>query len=151
MMKMVMHVAVGLIVLNEKELAKNKKEINNIMTAIKNGMFNDLLKEELDKLQEKKKTLELENLKIKSKSKSKIGPKTAFKFLDTLIDLNSNTEAKRKALIERFVKKVIVYNDKIVIELKVLGDINITNDNNSNNSGGKEAILPTSTHQGPPL
>ena len=139
-----------MLVLNEKALAKNKKEINNIMTAIKNGMFNDLLKEELDKLQEEKKTLELENLKIKSKSKSKIGPETAFKFLDTLIDLNSDTEAKRKALIERFVKKVIVYNDKIVIELKVLGDISITNDNNPNNSGEKQAILPTSTHQGPP-
>lgn len=139
-----------MLVLNEKSLAKNKKEINNIMSAIKNGFYNDLLKEELDKLQEEKKTLELENLKIKAKSKSKIGPEAALHFLDTLIDLNDDTEAKRKTLIERFVKKVIVYNDKIVLELYALGDISINDDNNSNNLGGRQANTPTSTHLGPP-
>lgn len=140
-----------MLVLNEKELAKNKKEIANIMNAIKAGMYNDLLKEELDRLQEEKNRLEIENIKIKSKSKSKIGPEAAMKFLDTLIDLNDDSEAKRKMLTERFIKKVIVYNDKIVLELKALGDLYINNDLNPAKAGENGTVAPTPTHIGPPL
>ena len=71
-------------------------------------------------------------------------------FLDTLIDLNDDSEAKRKTLIERFVKKVIVYNDKIVLELKALGDVSVNNDIASTKGGENGAVMPTAIHQGPP-
>lgn len=50
----------------------------------------------MDRLQEEKNRLEVENIKIKSKSKSKIGPEVAMKFLGTLIDLNDVQKLKEK-------------------------------------------------------
>lgn len=32
----------------------NKKEIENIMTAIKNGLYNEIMKDELDRLEAEK-------------------------------------------------------------------------------------------------
>lgn len=54
-------------------------------------------------------------------------------------------------LIERFIKKVIVYNDKIVLELKALGDLYINNDLNPAKAGENDTIAPTPTHIGTPL
>ena len=41
----------------------------------------------------------------------------ALAFLKSLMDMNSTTESQRKRLIQRFVKKVVVYNAKIDIYL----------------------------------
>ena len=41
----------------------------------------------------------------------------ALSFLDSLMDVDNDSEAQRKRLIDRFVKKVIVYNNRIDIYL----------------------------------
>ena len=41
----------------------------------------------------------------------------AMSFLDSLMDIDNDSEAQRKRLIDKFVKKVILYNDKIDIYL----------------------------------
>ena len=47
----------------------------------------------------------------------KLTPKMALSFLDSLMDVDNDSEAQRKRLIDRFVKKVIVYNNRIDIYL----------------------------------
>lgn len=87
------------------------------MNAIKAGIFSDTIKDELSKLEEEKAKLEIENVKLKSKNKNKMTPEIALRFLESLIDLDDDSFSKKKRLIERFVKKVILYNDKINIFL----------------------------------
>lgn len=103
--------------LNEKALVRNKKEIDNIMTAIKNGLYNEIMKEELNNLEAEKHKLEVENVKLKSKNKNKLTPKMALSFQESLMDVDNDSEAQRKRLIDRFVKKVIVYNNRTDIYL----------------------------------
>jgi DNA invertase Pin-like site-specific DNA recombinase len=103
--------------LNEKAIARNKKEIDNIMNAIKNGMYSEVMKDELNDLEAEKHKLEVENIRLKSKNKNKLTPKMALSFLDSLMDVDNDSEAQRKRLIDRFVKKVIVYNNRIDIYL----------------------------------
>lgn len=103
--------------LNEKVIAKNKKEIENVMAAIRNGLYNEIMKDELDRLEAEKHKFEIENIRLKTKNKNKLTPKMALAFLKSLMDMNSTTELQRKRLIQRFVKKIVVYNDKIDIYL----------------------------------
>lgn len=87
------------------------------MTAIKNGLYNEIIKDALNKLEAEKKKLEVENIRLKTKNKNKITPKIVLSFLQSLMDLDTDLEVQRKRLIDRFVKKIIVYNDKINIYL----------------------------------
>ena len=103
--------------LNEKAIAKNKKEIENVMAAIRNGLYNEIMKDELGRLEAEKHKLEIENIRLKTKNKNKLTHKISLAFLKSLMDINSTTELQRKRLIQRFVKKVVVQNDKIDIYL----------------------------------
>ena len=138
----------SMLTLNEKALAKNKKEIDNLMNAIKAGIFSGTIKDELAKLEEEKEKLEIENVKLKSKSKNKMTPEIALRFLESLMDLDDDSFSKKKRLIERFVKRVILYNDKIMLELYSMEGVAVEkNDNSSsNNTPGSDL-----TNHCPPL
>ena len=137
-----------MLTLNEKALAKNKKEIDNLMNAIKAGIFSDTIKDELSKLEEEKAKLEIENVKLKSKNKNKMTPEIALRFLESLMDLDDDSFSKKKRLIERFVKRLILYNDKIMLELYSMEGVAVEkNDNSSsNNTSGSDL-----TNHCPPL
>lgn len=75
--------------LTENAIKKNRSEIANIMMAIKAGFFNDTVKETLDKLEEEKKQLELEQLRLSTRTKNKIEIE-ALSFLYNLIELKSD-------------------------------------------------------------
>ena len=51
-------------------------------------------------------------MKRQLKAKTKLTPEDALNFLHSMIDLDNNTEAYKKRLIQRFVKKVVLYNDR---------------------------------------
>ncbi|MBP5551246.1 MAG: hypothetical protein J6X93_04280 [Bacilli bacterium] len=91
--------------INEKAIIKNKKEIENVMAAIRNGLNKEIMKDELDRLEAEKRKLEIENIRLIIKNKNKPTPKMLLAFLKSLIDMNSNTESQKKRLIQRFVKK----------------------------------------------
>ena len=110
---------------NEKALARNKKETDNIVNAIASGIINDALKERLDALTEENNQLELENMKLQLKSKSKFIPEDDLNFLHSMIDLDNNTEAYKKRLIQRFVKKVVLYNDRMDNYLIAVNELEI--------------------------
>ena len=125
---------------NEKALQKTKKEIDNLMNAIKAGIFNEVIKDELDKLQEEKKQLEIEQVKLKLRTKNKLKVEDALSFLFSLLSMKKNTPQYNKMLIERFVRKVVLFNDRLEIELypidnHALLDLNNDPDDNSGNSG----------------
>lgn len=77
----------------------------------------------LEALTEEKNQLELENMKLQLKSKSKLTPEDALNFLHSMIDLDNNTEAYKKRLIQRFVKKVVLYNDRMDIYLIAVNEL----------------------------
>lgn len=128
-----------MISLNENAIKKNRSEIDNIMKAIKAGFFNDTVKETLDKLEEEKKQLELEQLRLSARTKNKIEIEDALSFLYNLIELKSDSPDYQKILIDRFVRKVILYDNKVEVFLypidnQALFDLkNPTGGNNSNN------------------
>lgn len=64
-------------------------------------------------------------MKLAIKSKSKLTPEDALNFLHSMIDLDNNTEAYKKRLIQRFVKKVVLYNDRMDIYLIAVNELEI--------------------------
>lgn len=64
-------------------------------------------------------------MKLQLKSKSKLTPEDALNFLHSMIDLDNNTEAYKKRLIKRFVKKVVLYNDRMDIYLIAVNELEI--------------------------
>lgn len=126
---------------NEKALSKNKKETFNIVNIMASGFINDALKEKLNTLSEEKKILELENLKLKAKSKNKLSEEDAIKFLASLLKMDDKSPQYKKMMLDRFVKKVILFNDKIQIELYPIDNRTIFDiDNKNSNNGGKSSI-----------
>ncbi len=69
--------------------------------------------------------LELENMKLSLKAKTKLTPEDALNFLHSMTDLDINTEAYKKRLIQRFVKKVVLYNDRMDIYLIAVNELEI--------------------------
>ncbi len=83
------------------------------------------MKQKLEKLEEEKNRLENENKKLKLKSNSKITPEIALNFLNSMIDVDNNTFSYKKRLIQRFVNKVILYNDRMDIYLIAVNELEI--------------------------
>ena len=64
-------------------------------------------------------------MKLQLKAKSKLTPEDVLNFLHSMIDLDNNTEAYKKRLIQRFVKKVVLYNDRMDIYLIAVNELEI--------------------------
>ena len=115
----------NLLVNNEKELAKKQKEIDNALDAIISGITNDSLKQKLQRLEEEKRILEEENMKLKIRSGSKMTPEYALNFLNNLIDFDNTSFEYKKNLINSLVKSVTIYNNNIIVDLND-NDLNIS-------------------------
>ena len=109
--------------INEKALTKTQKEIDNIVNAIASGIFNESLKQRLTELEEEKNRLETENIKLKLKTKTKLTPEDAVNFLQSMIDVDNNTQSYKKRILQRFVNKVVLFNDRMDIYLIVANDL----------------------------
>lgn len=123
----------NLLSLNERELSRNQTEIDNALSAILSGIISESLKQRLQKLEEEKKLLEEENLKLRMKSDSKLTPEQALNFLSKLMNFDSTSFQFKKNIIDRLVNKVILYNDKIIIELN---DTDLKVPSSIDNDGG---------------
>lgn len=106
-----------MIEINHKALLTNKKEIDNIMNIFKAGFVNDTLKEELTRLDEEKKKLEAEKEKLLLKSKTKIDSTEALGFLVSLLSEEDNSFEYKQMIIDRFIRKIYLFNDKVAIHL----------------------------------
>ena len=106
---------------NEKNIYKVKKEIDNIVNIMAGGFVNDSLKERLSKLDEERKQLEIENVHLKTKSKTTITKEDVKYFLQTFIKMDITDDNYKQRIIDRFIRKVILFDDRILIELYPLG------------------------------
>ena len=91
-----------------------EKELDNVMTAIKQGIFSPIIKETLDNLEQEKADLELaiakEKIERPTLSKEQI-KYWICKF--KMIDKDDDTQKQR--LIDAFVNSIYVYDDKMLI------------------------------------
>ena len=98
----------------KKQLRQNKKEIYNVMKAIKSGLVTKSTKEELERLEE-----EQENIEVEIAKEQIIRPIIPREHIEAWImnfaktDLKSQEQKQR--LIDIFVNSVHVYDDKIVV------------------------------------
>lgn len=108
----------------ENEIKTVNKQINNIVDAISNGLFNDALSERL-------RTLEAYKQDLQEKIKKEIGMVHEFKFDKEILKkaLNKAKEIledkdliqeKGQALINSFLNKVVVYKDYVEVYINVL-------------------------------
>ncbi len=98
----------------KKQLRQNKKEIDNVMKAIKAGLVTKSTKAELERLEEEQERIEIEIAKEQI-----VRPIISREAIESYImrftktDLKSDEQKQR--LIDIFVNSVHVYDDKIVV------------------------------------
>lgn len=120
------------IALAEKELRRNANQINNLLNAIKDGLYNDLSKSELEKLQKEKQELEIKLATLKNANNSPIDVDKCYHFLYSLLKLDLNLIVNRKNLINTFVRKVMLSDEKIKILFYPLNKPGVFNESNKN-------------------
>lgn len=106
-----------MIEINRQAIQTNKSQIDNIMNIFKAGFVNDTLKEELTRLDAEKKQLEAEKEKLLLKSKSRIDETEALSFLVSLLSEEDNSIEYKQMIIDRFIRKIYLFNDKVSIYL----------------------------------
>lgn len=104
----------------ESQIAKKKKEIENIVTAIQKGVASDTLMQRLNELEEQKKVFE-EQL-AKERLTSPLFTKAQFKMaLCNFRKINTNTKEGKAKLIDSFIDRVYLYDDHIKIIYNIEG------------------------------
>lgn len=102
----------------ETRLKQTKKEIKNLLAAIKSGKAQQILLEELERLQAEQSDIELEILKEEIKFPVLTIDKVNF-FISQFTKGNVKDLFFREKLIDTFVNDITVYNDKITISYHV--------------------------------
>ena len=119
----------------EKKLDEIQKEIDNIVNAIAAGMFHNSMKEKMDKLEDDKnriqKQLNESRLKINSQLPNKKDIKKHLQDIKGVLSLDEN---KQKNIIQRHVRKVIIYEELIKTEFEFV---------DANGGGGAYPIAST--------
>ncbi len=118
------------------QLAGVQTEINNIVNAIAKGMFHESMKAKMDELEAKKAslTIKLEEAKLQAQTHSPT-PDMIRRYLQKDADIRNKSLEEQKRIIQTYVKKVIVYENKIDIETIV--DLN---------GGGEGSRTPVRNH-----
>ena len=91
------------------EYNETDKAINNILTAIEQGVFTASTKERLEQLETRKAELNENILIEKSKTKLSITKPNIMKFMLTEL------RKEPRPMVDALIKKVVLYNDKIEI------------------------------------
>jgi len=102
----------------KQEYSQNEKYLNNILTAIKNGIFSDTTQKELARLEQRKLDLEESILVQEALQQNKLTKEKVLFFFKKFVDTELGDEDAKTSIISHLVYKVILYNDKIRIILK---------------------------------
>lgn len=97
-----------------KQLNKNKKEIENLLKVIENGNISDLILERITEKKKEKENIE-KQIRIEKMKTPTITYERVEKFLRHFKDGEINDIKFKKSLINVFINKVIVYENKITI------------------------------------
>lgn len=117
----------------EAQLNDTNKKLNNMVTAMSQGIFSETTKKFLDELEEQKQSLEIELLE--EKTKHPIIPKDQILFtLQNFKKIDTSTKEGKQKLIDSFVNSIYLYDDKFVITFNYKGESKTVTLDDINNS-----------------
>ncbi|HHV99993.1 MAG TPA: recombinase family protein [Clostridiaceae bacterium] len=99
------------------QLAGVQTEINNIVAAIAKGMYHESMKAKMDEIEAKKAnlTIKLEEAKLQAQTHSPT-PGMIRNYLQKDADIKNKSLEEQKCIIQVYIKKIIVYEDRISID-----------------------------------
>ncbi len=104
----------------QKEQKQNKKELDNLLNAIKAGLFTKSTKTELEQLENQQEAIEAEI--AKEKINNAVVPADQIEaWILSFAKIKLNTSEHKQKLIDFFVNSIFLYNDKFVIMLNFKG------------------------------
>ena len=100
------------------ESIKNKirdveRKLGNIMKAVEDGIYNDTTADRMKELETQKSFLKDELALEQNKSECELTESQILKFLDTVV--NMKDLSNRRRLLDEFIDKIYVYDDRVVI------------------------------------
>ena len=110
------------VTLLRKELKQIETHIDNLLVAIKNGIITDSTKNELLSLEKSKKELEEKLVVAEHDTRLHFTREHIEFWFDQFSVFNKNDESARQYLINYFINKVILYDDKAIIIYNHDGD-----------------------------
>lgn len=106
----------------KKRLAENKKAINNILNAIETGLGTTSLLERLQALESEQTAIESEIAYCKTKSFAHSEMEMVYYLREYIQETDEPWEEYRRKILKNFIHKVFLYDDKLTIIYKVLGE-----------------------------
>lgn len=107
-----------------KELEKVNSYIKNILSAIKRGIITDSTQEELQSLEEEKKALEAKVAQEEYKDSQRLTREHIEFWFEQFLHFDETDKGAREYLVNYFIRKVILYDDKVIIIYNHDGDTN---------------------------
>lgn len=98
----------------DRELSDTNKSINNLLSAIEQGIVTKATKQRLEELEARQEELEVALAKAKLESAALSKEEIRF-FLTRFRDTDISNENERQRLVDSFINAVFVYSDKIVL------------------------------------
>lgn len=103
----------------ENELAEINNKINNINNAIINGFYNSSMNEQSKQLEKEKEIIETKLFMINNVANK---PKMSLSDIQSLLNkdllvLENNSPAEQKAIINKYVKQIVINNEDIDIQV----------------------------------
>ena len=95
-----------------KQRAENERAIANLLKAIELGIFSPTTKQRLDELEQQKEKIDCEMLVQSIFKANPIDEETVYKYFLSFGDLDYSEPRNRERLIEMFVRKVVLFDDK---------------------------------------
>ncbi len=105
----------------EKQLETVKRSIENMLNAIQMGVFTESTKQRLEELEQQKKNREQQIAEL-SFQKPMLKPENIRNWLYKLRTLNPEKLEHRRVLVDTFVNKIFLYDDKIVFTFNYKSD-----------------------------
>lgn len=112
------------IILYEQELKSVEGQIKNLSNAIAKGVCDDILVEKINTLSATKNDIKHRIESIKPKELPPIVESDVRQALTKFIDyMRENKEVECKAFLNKYIKKIIVYKDKVEVTFKVSSSV----------------------------
>lgn len=108
----------------EAELAEKQKALNNLVTAIEQGIFSSTTKQRLTELEEQIETLKYRITCEKTKAEDCLSKEDYYAFFADFIGKQHHNEAFKKEVIDILIRQVIVFEDKLCITFNYAPDKN---------------------------
>lgn len=127
--------------LYESQIMSIQKSIDNMLNAIQAGVFTESTKERLEELENSKKTLEAQ-IAAEKLRKPILKPENLRNWFYKLRALNTDKIEHRRVLVDTFVNKIFLYDDKIIITFNYKSDTKEVTFKNLESSEIKKSISP---------